>query len=509
MRRLKRAVRRAAETKRSADTRRRARAQEAVGLSGYTIGSDPDADLPGNENYRPLTQGGRQLPAYRHERSLDIAFYLWTVNPLGKRLVNMGTDHVIGGGIQVGSENEAVDAWLKRFWSDSVNNMALFQYQMADQLSIFGDQCFPVSVNKVNGLVRLGYVDSKDIKEIKVDKANERVVTTVVLKPIASTGDDRPLSVIRVDENPKSGTNGRRVGDCFYFRINAVMNSLRGVPDLNPAADYLDAHDTVVFDRLDLSKLQRAYIWDVSLKGASDAKVLKWRNANRKAPKFGTVRVHNENEEWKILTPDLHAADAKVDADALKLQALIGGGAAAFPLHWFGEGETVNKASAIEMGSPTYKGLLRRQAVIRFMIEEICAFVVDQAVIHHSLTDADATQGFYVHMPEIVTRDLQMAANTAVTAATALQVAEDREYISNQTARQIMANVLSAFGVQVDPARETERIKQEKADADAANADKDRQSFNDILNGMDRDKDDDTPDGTGEDVMNSAKGRAA
>jgi len=88
-------------------------------------------------------------------------------------------------------------------------------------------------------------------------------------------------------------------------------------------------------------------------------------------PKPGSARYHNENIEWKVVSPQLESSDASGEANMFKMQILGGAG---FPNHWFGEGDKTTRATAMEMSLPTLRKLKSRQNFFKNMINHIFNF---------------------------------------------------------------------------------------------------------------------------------------
>ena len=75
---------------------------------GIETGVDSDEAL-----FRKLSQtSAKDLPEYKHERIQQIAFYLYTSNPLAKRLTDLTKDFVIGKGITFEADDERVQEIL-------------------------------------------------------------------------------------------------------------------------------------------------------------------------------------------------------------------------------------------------------------------------------------------------------------------------------------------------------------------------------------------------------------
>jgi len=406
----------------------------------------------------------------------QVAYYLYLVNPLAHRIVEYTRNYVVGDGVKVLAEDPAVASVIERFWNDAINRMDRMLPESVKELGIFGEQCWLAAVNPVDGRVRLGYLDPAEIEaiewgELRVggqigDQAGDEAGETgmVVSVPVAvvrraSSADNAPrrLRIIRVDEDPESPTFGRLSGDCFYFAINKARSASRGVSDLYAIGDYLDGYDKMLFGMIDRVGFSNAFIWDVLLKGATEETVQEWLKEQR-PPKPGSVRVHNEQVEWKAVTPNLGASDFNEAARVIKNMNLAGAG---FPEHWFADGGNVNRATALEMGDPTLRTLLERQGLVSFMIRELVEYVIDQAIAAGTLADS-VNPRFTVEMPEMSMRDLGKAALAlSQVGSTVIELCRAK-LIDRDTAQHLLARTAIQLGVEMDLNQVRERLQNEE-----------------------------------------------
>jgi hypothetical protein len=283
--------------------------------------------------------------------------------------------------------------------------------------------------------------------------------------PFGSRGtlrtEPRRLRIIRLDEDPESPTFGRLSGDCFYFAINKARSASRGVSDLFSIGDYLDGYDKMLFGMVDRVGFSNAFIWDVLLKGATEETVQEWLKEQR-PPRPGSVRVHNEQVEWKAVTPNLGAGDFNDAARTIKNMNLAGAG---FPEHWFADGGNVNRASALEMGEPTLRTLLERQGFVAFVIRELMEFVIDQAVAAGTLAET-VDRRFTVEMPEMSVRDLAKAAQALAQVGSTVIELRRAGLIDRDTAQQLVARTAIQVGVEMDLTEVRARLEEEDSHAD-------------------------------------------
>ncbi|HWP85685.1 MAG TPA: hypothetical protein VNN17_10875, partial [Terriglobia bacterium] len=414
----------------------------------------------------------RDLQPPLHRRMQQVAYYLYLVNPLAHRIVEFTMNYCVGDGVTIEAEDPAVARLLQEFWHDRVNDLDHMLPESVKELGIFGEQCWLAAVNPVNGRVRLGYLDPAEIEAIEWgelrtgrigDAAEEPLAVSVpvaVVRRAAAAGTaPRRLRIVRMEEDPDSPAYGRLTGDCFYFAINKARSASRGVSDLYAIADYLDGYDKMLFGMIDRVGFSNAFIWDVLLKGATQETVAQWLKEQR-PPRPGSLRVHNEQVEWKAVAPNLGASDFNEAARVIKNMNLAGAG---FPEHWFAEGGNVNRATALEMGEPTLRTLLQRQGYVASMLRAVLDFVIDQAVAAGTLPET-ASRRYTVQMPEMSIRQFGQAAQAVAQVSTAVVELRKAGLIDRQTAQRMVERVALQLGVEMDLSDMARRLEEEKAE---------------------------------------------
>lgn len=290
-------------------------------------------------------------------------------------------------------------------------------------------------------------------------------------------------------------------GCCFYERINAMSNQPRGLSDLTQVADWLDQHDETLFNVADREQVAGFFLVDVTMLDADqeqcDAKAAKFR---KNPPRKGSVNFHNDKETWKLDAPDLKQTASIETAKELLTYNLGGLG---LPNHFYGHGDETNRATAQAQGDPTWRTLETDQDIIRDLIMWMLEFVRDQAEIAgtwspiqeasdgkdiitdgSTFTDTEGTEidieaerEIAVTMPEMTSRDLTAVSSAASALASALMVAEEKGWITSETAAEAWAKIMAELGVEVNPGEEVGQAQQGAEDADLDKA----KSTNDYL----------------------------
>jgi hypothetical protein len=438
--------------------------------AGVTIDKD-------EENWRPLTGDvDRDLSPVTQERMRKMALYLWESNPLANRLIEMPLAYLLAEGVRLTCKDEDHQKLLDKFWKDPINSMSLKLPKKVRELSIYGEQCYPTFVNEVDGFVRLGYLDPSLIETIVKDPDNPEQPIGIVTRR-NKHGLVRRYRVIVNGPEDVFTQRTQKIretfadGEAFYFTVNDLSNGYRGRSDLLAQIDWLDGYDEFLYGELDRWKFIRAFIWDVTLKGATEADVIK-RAKEITTPAPGSTRVHNDSEEWNAEAPDLKATDSAEGARLFRNHIL---GGASMPEHWFGGGGDVNRAAAAEMGEPTFKVYTMRQLMVKFMLEEIGSYVLRKmALAEKAGGELDLSMEENVvtaEFPEMTSRDTTGYATALQQVIVGCASAIAEGLLTKLTAVRIIGAIAQRLGMKIDAEKElleaTKELDAKKAE-DAA-----------------------------------------
>jgi hypothetical protein len=433
--------------------------RQALPMSPAYFGQDPSLSgfrrLSGNDQSRQAAY--RDLPLMTHERMQQVAYFLYLTNPMAQWQINMMKDYVIGEGVTLKAKDEQTQAVVESWWKDPVNNWPIKLENKVRELSLYGEQCWPVFIAEGTGRVRLGYLDPFLIQDVILDPDNAEQAIGVVTKSRV-TGIDMPerrfktiLAITDDELTPMAQRERARFtdGECFYFSVNKVSNASRGWSDLLAKADWLDGYEQFLFQRLERSDLANRIVFDLTLQGFTQEQI----NAFMKTfalPRPGGVHAHNEKVTLNPVAPDLKAHDASVDARLFKHQCLAG-----MPEHWFGGGGDVNRATAGEMDEPTFKMLGSRQRLWKGILEEGVGFAIRQAKAAAALPQS-ADETVQAIFPEMVAADLTKLGDMLGQVATAVATMVTQQIVTKMEARQLFATASKSFGVELNDLNEDE-----------------------------------------------------
>ena len=396
----------------------------------------------------------RDLAPVTQKRSQDISAWLWQANLMANRIIELPLAYLLADGVKLVATNQDAQDALIRFWADPINAMDLKLEKKVRELAIFGEQCYPVFVNELSGLVRLGYLDPALIATVVTDPENPEqaigIVTVSDKKGVARryriivNGDDQELFSQRTQQIRESFTDG----DCFYFTVNSLSSGVRGRPDLLASADWLDVYDNFMFGEQDRLRYLRSFVWDVTLKGANEETV-RARARDIQPPSPNSVRVHNDSETWTAVSPGIQSTDTSESARLLRNHVL---GGATLPEHWFGGGGDVNRSTGESMGDPAFKMMSMRQRTLKYMLESIGNFVIRQKFLAQQIAydPVDTTMMAEAVFPEMLARDTTRYAAALQQVVVSASQAVQQKFISPKLAIRLIAAVAAQLGVEID-----------------------------------------------------------
>lgn len=429
-------------------------AEKFVESVGISVEEEGFTKLTGNKD--------RSLSSLTQERMQELAVFLWKSNPLANRIIELPLVYLLAEGVTMNVQDETAQQWLNEFWNDPINQMDIKLPKKVREMSLFGEQCWPVFKNPTNGAVRLGYLDPGLIKEVKTDPDNTEQPIGVVTKALGRKRKSKKYRIIVPGSENIFGEEAKKIreefndGECFYFNINALSSSSRGLSDLLATMDWLDLYDKALFGEVERWDALRSFIWDVTLRGATEETVKK-RASEIEVPSSGGVRVHNDAETWQAVTPDLQAANGAENARTVRNHIL---GGSTLPEHWYGGGGDVNRSTADEMGEPTFKTFKFRQTEWKHILETVCFYAVYSRLEKTGNIPEDLRNYRPVaQFPELTHRDTSVYAAALQQTVVAVGIAVEKSMMTEETAVAVIGSMISRIGIEVNPAKELEQAR--------------------------------------------------
>ncbi len=401
----------------------------------------------------------------------------FNANPIAGYLVEMITNFVLGTGISVTAANKKVQKLVDAFWEDPDNHMATRVYSLCTELSLYGEQFVRFFVNPFSGQVKVAQIDPSLIDQIETDPDNIERTIRFHQRPVGPGGAmwsaTAPIGGVQPPAPTLEPTGASYPGDAVMagkwfaagtevvqFKINSVSNAKRGKSDLATLLPWLRRYRDWLTDRVRINKYKGAFLWDIKLAGADAKTIDRKRMQYAYAPEPGSIVVHNESETWTAVQPMIHADEVEADGRAIKMMIAMGAGV---PEHYLGEGGNTNRATASEMGLPTFRKFERRQDTFGLLLRAILDRVLEEAVKAGKL-GASADKSYQIIFPELVPSDNKDLATAGSQIMSALLAANQAGWISRETGMRLFFGMI---GQNVDVAEEMGRVASEGVSADA------------------------------------------
>lgn len=296
------------------------------------------------------------------------ALEAWRANPLAFRIVALTTDYVVGGGLAVHSSLPWVETLLTQFWSHRLNRIPMRLYRWCDELTRAGELFLVLSTNPADGLSYVREVPAMRIDRLETapDDLERELRYHELTGDLAGRWWPGPAAAEAL-EGPQL---------MLHYAINRPVGGLRGQSDLAPILPWLKRYKEWLEDRVRINRYKGAFLWQVTVKNAGPGVLERKRAQYMRPPAPGSVLVTDELEEWKAVQPAIEAGDAWLDGRAMRLMVAAGAG---IPLHFLAEGESANRATAREMGGPTYRHYAHRRLQFVDLLLDLCGWVVRRA----------------------------------------------------------------------------------------------------------------------------------
>ena len=466
-----------------------------------TLVVDPDLALTysqgGSPYFRPLTDTPkRDLPPLDQQRMAEVAVHLYQSNPIAKRLILRVVNYLLGEGVTVSSEDEKAQEILSEWWKHDG-----WDRRMHDDVTsqrVYGELLLPVTVNDVDGTVRTGFISPTRIEKVDHEPNDIRARTCVILKSSAGEPAKR-FKIIREDTDPDSDTFGELVGlsdeeaaelkeyedavkaakekkgaitpkvkwptyfgACHYATINTLPDMTRGISDLWPIGDYVDAYETLMWDLMERAGIVNSFVGWMQHTGADpdDLDALAKRYGEN-LPKAASLIHTNEKTVFQLLTPSFAGADADTFADLMLGIIATGGGV---PDYWLNAQLDPNRASAEAMAVPIIKDLSEQQRELKTLVEDMARFVLVSAQRHKSLTKSKDEIDISVDIPPLAEADAKAGAAVVQAAAQGILGLRDGKLLDKDTAIRVVAAVVGLVGVDVTAEDIMDALEKEEAE---------------------------------------------
>jgi hypothetical protein len=365
---------------------------------------------------------------FPHDRRqvLQQAVEAWRGNPLGRRIVGLTSQYVLGDGVTVSSQQPAADRFLKQFWEHRLNRMATRCSEWCDELTRTGNLFVLVSTDPA-GMSYVRAVPTAGIERIEAQPHD--IEQPLAFWPVRTPQELEPSPWPAYDETrDHPDASGGWPVVMLHYAINRPVGAQWGESDLAPLLRWLARYANWLEDRARLNRYRNAFLFMVNGRWPTAAqRIARQNELNANPPRPGAILVSDESEQWSILSPKLESNEANSDGLALKKMIAAGAG---IPLHFLAEPESSTRTTAEAAGGPTYRHFEQRQRYFLWVVQDVLRVVLARrAQIDNRVPQAAALA---VSGADISSRDNAVLAMAATQISAVFQDMRDRGLIDDR-----------------------------------------------------------------------------
>ena len=397
---------------------------------------------------RSLSQSERDRFSYDLADILEQSLEAWRQNPLARRIVELTSQYVVGGGLTVNCKDAKASGFFDQFWNHRLNRMPIRVSEMCDELTRTGN-LFVILTTDAAGMTYIRLMPAAQIDEI-ISKPND-IEQPLFFKLKSGLENLTPQPIPAYD--PTNDDPTKPV--ILQYAINRPAGAQWGEPDLAPLLVWLSRYSNWLQDRARLNRYRNAFLYIVQAKFASEAQRVQRQNAlNANPPKPGSILVADDTESWKVIHPRLDSSNAEKDGLALKKMISAGAG---IPLHFLAEPESATRTTADAAGGPTFRRFEQRQQYFLWMIEDILRVVLTRRSMIDGKINKDIDLA--VTGADISSRDNLSLSQAAYYMIEVLANLRDRALVSND---EFLRVIYRFFGETVDADEMLKRAKKDQ-----------------------------------------------
>lgn len=344
--------------------------------------------------------------------------FAWRHDPIAKHACELTADFVLGRGVSVNCQDDAVQAIVDEFMDREAIPEKLHQWTVA--LSRDGD-IYLRKFSLGDGRLKVRKLHAATIWEIVTDAEDPLEVFWYVQRFQTRT-------VLYAQNVPAAATRWIErtipASDVLHVKINADESDVRGISDLYPALGWMkrlrDYFDAVVQKEYAAA----AYQWHYKVTGGGQSDIDRIAAAAAQVPQPGSSFTTNDKVDVQAVSADTKQAVG----NGSTYEALVNHAALSCGLtkEYFGAASHMARASALIATEPAAKTFERRQDVMSAALEQLIDDVIAEAVRCGKLP-ANANLEFQVVFPSIIKAD-------ASARITLLKLGEAMGWISKETA---------------------------------------------------------------------------
>jgi hypothetical protein len=327
------------------------------------------------------------------ESVLEACLAVWRTDPSARRLVELTSEYVVGGGVDVACDHQPSQDFLRAFWTHPLNRMAIRMVELCDELTRSGNLFLLVSTDRV-GMSYLRVVPAADIDRIEAAEND-------IEQSLSFVDKDGQVYPAYDAAGDGLGEGGNFAPVMLHYAVNRPAGAQWGESDLAPLLIWLRRYAAWLEDRMRLNRFRNAFIYRVKAAFTSEA-ARRTRQLELAAnpPSPGSILVTDESEDWSVISPKLEALDAQTDGLALKKMIAA---AAGVPMHFLAEPEGATRTTAEAAGGPTHRKFEQRQRFFLWLLKDLLGVVLQRRALVDGRVDPRVA--IAVHGADISARD--------------------------------------------------------------------------------------------------------
>lgn len=369
-------------------------------------------------------QTRRDPAAWKRADLLADVSQAWRDNPLARRIVELTSQYVVGGGLGISADDPAANQFLQTWWHHRLNRLPIRAFEWCDELTRAGELFIVLSTDAAG----MSYL---------------RAIPAAQILHIETAENDIEQEIAFVEQTDGSGLEGRRwnayheVGDAphqgewspvmLHYAINRPVGSKHGESDLAPLLKWLVRYSDWLQDRARLNHFRQSFLFIVKRQFSNAAERLtRQAELNANPPNPGAILVADEDEDWSILHPRLDSFEASEDGLAMKKIIAAGAGV---PLHFLAEPESSTRTTAEQAGGPTFRHYEQRQIFFLWLLTDLARIAVRRAAHHRPAINPDTN--IQARGTDIFARDNANLASAASLIISSFSHLRDRNLIDD------------------------------------------------------------------------------
>lgn len=321
---------------------------------------------------RRYDETDRDRLEYDREDVLEQCLTAWRSNPLARRIVELTSQYVVGGGLDIKCKHDPTRAFIDLFWNHRLNRMDSRIIELCDELTRTGNLFILISTDQA-GMSYIRAIPASNIDQIIPSPNDIEQPQSFITKADPDTLQQQTYPAYDPLTDAPDAT-GRFPPVLLHYAINRPAGAQWGESDLAPVLIWLSRYSAWLEDRVRLNRFRNAFLYVVSGSFTSEvARKARQTELAANPPTPGSILVTDETETWNVISPKLEALDANQDGMAIKKMVAASVGV---PLHFLAEPESSTRTTAEAAGGPTFRRFEQRQEFFLWLLSDLLRVVI-------------------------------------------------------------------------------------------------------------------------------------